>query len=229
MKCLTCKNSAVLLGSATNPWGTSVGMTFLIVITLCAVVLPLSAQTQSSNNSSSSNSAGAQPFTEFCWRNTHGRGAGKPLSTNSSDCGPGFEKDPNGLLCYPTCKPGYTGVGPVCWQTCPSSFSDNAADCGKPKSYGRGAGYALWDQGKCNKDNPQGCEQNGAMYYPKCKANFHAAGCCVCSPDCPSGMKDVGAMCQKDSYGRRCGRNFGVRQRIRQVWVALLSILWFQF
>jgi hypothetical protein len=91
-------------------------------------------------------------------------GAGTPLSTKSSDCGAGLEKDPNGLLCYPPCKAGYKGVGSVCYQECPAGFLDAAADCGKPSSYGRGAGYAIWEQDKCNHDNSQGCEQNGAMY-----------------------------------------------------------------
>lgn len=157
---------------------------------------------------SASTSASRSPF-DFCWRTTKGRGAGQPLSTKSSDCGPGLEKDPNGLLCYPPCKAGYYGVGPVCYQSCPSGFNGSAAVCGKPASYGRGAGYVLWDQNKCNNENSQGCEQNGAMYYPKCKANFHTVGCCVCSPDCPSGWNDTGATCQGSSYGRTAGQVLG--------------------
>jgi len=26
----------------------------------------------------------------------------------------------SGLLCYPPCKAGYQGNGPVCWQQCPA-------------------------------------------------------------------------------------------------------------
>lgn len=37
------------------------------------------------------------------------RGVGKPLDA----CPSGTEQ--SGLLCYPTCKPGYHGVGPMCW------------------------------------------------------------------------------------------------------------------
>ena len=57
----------------------------------------------------------------------------------------------------------------------------------------------------CEKDNPQGCEKNGLIWYPKCKAGFHAAGCCVCSPDCPAGTTDTGATCNKNSHGRGAG------------------------
>ena len=44
-----------------------------------------------------------------CWKDAYGRGVGKPIST----CREGYEKD--GALCYPKCKEGYYGVGPVCW------------------------------------------------------------------------------------------------------------------
>jgi len=44
------------------------------------------------------------------------------------------------------------------------------------------------------------------MYYPKCKAGFHNVGCCVCSPNCPSGWTDVGISCKKpNTYGRGAG------------------------
>lgn len=134
----------------------------------------------------------------YCYRQSYGNGAGEPYT-----CNPGFER--NGLLCYPKCKDGFAGNGPVCWGVCPADFRDDGGYCGKPGSYGRGGGYVIWQGDQCNKDNPQGCEQSGAMWYPKCKANFHAAGCCVCSPDCPPGMNDIGVSCQKPSYGRGAG------------------------
>jgi len=37
------------------------------------------------------------------------------------------EKD--GLLCYPGCKPGYDGVGPVCWGVCPKGYHNCGAGC----------------------------------------------------------------------------------------------------
>lgn len=139
----------------------------------------------------------------FCWRQSYGNGAGEPYA-----CPAGLER--NGLLCYPKCKAGYAGNGPVCWQTCPAGYNDTGADCLKPASYGRGAGYVIWDKGKCERENSQGCEQNGALWYPKCKANFHAVGCCVCSPDCPAGMTDVGVSCAKESYGRGAGQTLAM-------------------
>lgn len=45
-----------------------------------------------------------------CTKKSYGRTAGKPLHACTSD----QEKD--GLLCYPKCKDGFKGVGPVCWE-----------------------------------------------------------------------------------------------------------------
>ncbi len=134
----------------------------------------------------------------YCYRQSYGNGAGEPYT-----CRDGYDR--NGLLCYPKCRDGFAGNGPVCWGVCPADFRDDGGYCGKPGSYGRGGGYVIWQGDQCNKDNPQGCEQSAAMWYPKCKPNFHAAGCCVCSPDCPSGMNDIGVSCQKPSYGRGAG------------------------
>lgn len=80
-----------------------------------------------------------------CWKRAHGRGAGHVLNS----CPGGTEQD--GALCYPHCRHGYNGVGPVCWQNCPGGFRDDGAFCGKPSSYGRGAGYVIWDKKKCER------------------------------------------------------------------------------
>jgi hypothetical protein len=43
-----------------------------------------------------------------------------------------YESD-GGLLCYPKCKPGYTGHAFLCWQDgCPTGFRDDGAFCAKP-------------------------------------------------------------------------------------------------
>jgi hypothetical protein len=60
-----------------------------------------------------------------CTKPKEGRGAGEPLAMGV--CAPGLEKDPKGALCYPPCKGPFTGVGPVCWQNCPSQ---HPWDCG---------------------------------------------------------------------------------------------------
>jgi Tectonin domain len=146
---------------------------------------------------------------QMCWKKTYGRGAG----TVPMECSSSSDKDAG--LCYPKCPAGYKGVGPVCWQSCPDGFRDDGAFCAKPEAYGRGAGYpwqfgdALNDSGmisRCERDHGAGnCEKDGAIYYPKCKANFHKVGCCICSPDCPSGMPDIGVSCTKNTSTRGAG------------------------
>jgi len=146
---------------------------------------------------------------DFCWKQTEPRGVGKI----PTQCGSGQEN--NSALCYKSCASGYTGNGPVCWGQCPAGYPDAGAVCGKPGPYGRGGGYAwkfgdgLNDHGmysRCEKANGRGnCEKWGAVVYPKCRPGFHAVGCCVCSPDCPSGFSDGGATCNKPSYGRGVG------------------------
>lgn len=151
----------------------------------------------------------------YCWRKSYGRGVGVPVSA----CPKGQEKDAG--LCYPACedigRPGWKGVGPVCWQPCPSGFRDDGAYCFKPKPYGRGAGFP-WKIGdrafdlsnarkRCEKKHGAGrCEKSGAIYYPKCDPGYRAIGCCICSPRCPSGMTDIGISCQKQSRGRGVGK-----------------------
>lgn len=146
---------------------------------------------------------------EFCWRSSSGRGVG----TIPTSCGDNQDNDAG--LCYPRCKEGYRGVGPVCWRDCPEGFSDIGVGCSKPAAYGRGAGYpwkfgdALDDSGmfsRCERDNGSGgCEKSGLIVYPKCKPGFHPVGCCVCSPDCPSDFTDSGVTCTKPSFGRGVG------------------------
>jgi hypothetical protein len=146
---------------------------------------------------------------DICWKSTTTRGVG----TIPTEC-PGKDKDAG--LCYPKCPAGMYGLGPVCWQNCPAGWTNTGAHCTKPASYGRGGGYPwqfgdpLNDDGmiaRCEKDNGKGnCEKDGVIYYPKCKAGFHKVGCCVCSPDCPAGMLDIGVSCQKQSQGRGVGQ-----------------------
>lgn len=50
-------------------------------------------------------------------KSSYGRGVGFPMI-----CAPGLEQ--NLALCYPKCKPGYSGIGPVCWaERCPGAMS----------------------------------------------------------------------------------------------------------
>ena len=52
-------------------------------------------------------------YEPYCWRRSYGRGVGHPLQT----C-PEYAPEQDGLLCYPPCRAGYNGVGPVCWEKC---------------------------------------------------------------------------------------------------------------
>ena len=44
-----------------------------------------------------------------CWKQAYGRGVGKAISSCPDD------KEKDGALCYPFCRDGFNGVGPVCW------------------------------------------------------------------------------------------------------------------
>lgn len=138
---------------------------------------------------------------KFCWKTTYGRGVG----TVPTNCAAGQDKDAG--LCYQACPTGMKGVGPVCWSACPAGFRDDGGFCAKPAPYGRGTGYAAWDEGKCRAESAsKNCEKNGLMWYPTCAANFHAVGCCICSPDCPAGMADIGVSCTKTTSTRGVGQ-----------------------
>jgi len=151
--------------------------------------------------------ASALAQADFCWRDSYGRSVG----TIPTDCG---SKENDAGLCYNKCSGGYKGVGPVCWKGCPAGFTDNGVGCTKPGPYGRGAGYpwkfgdGLNDNGmfkRCRAAHPEGCEKNGAVVYPKCKPGYHQVGCCICSPDCPSGFTDLGVSCTKPTQTRGAG------------------------
>ncbi len=136
-----------------------------------------------------------------------------PITSTPLQACAGTESDIKGL-CYSPCPAGYdiTGSGLKCSKTCPSGYpasSDTA--CGKPTTYGRGAGYpwkfgdSLNDDGmfkRCLADNPQGCEKNGLIVYPKCKAGFHNEGCCLCVADCPAGFDDNLLTCKRPQTDR---------------------------
>ncbi|CAK4457380.1 unnamed protein product [Aphanomyces euteiches] len=139
----------------------------------------------------------AQP--KVCCRCLIGRGVGTIPDVKCED----GEENILGL-CYPVCKNDFESVlGFICRKKGCGGV-DGAVDmgisCTKPAAYGRGVGHIHED--KCKSQNSQGCEKNGLLWYPKCKAGYHAFGCCVCTPDCPAGFNDDGAYCRKESYTR---------------------------
>jgi len=60
---------------------------------------------------------------------------------------------------------------------------------------------------RCIADNKDvGCEQWGAIIYPKCKNGFYNVACCICEEYCPEGFRDDGLYCAKPAaYGRGAG------------------------
>lgn len=129
-------------------------------------------------------------YEPYCSRHSYIRGLGHPLDTCPE---PSLEQD--GLLCYPPCRSGYNGVGPICWQKCgnmtaigfvcwDSRLSERSCpwygNCGRiylRDNYNRGIGLPRI----CSKPY----EQNGAFCYEKCNTNYHGVGP-VCWQDCPT-------------------------------------------
>ena len=156
----------------------------------------------------------------FCRHSEYGRGVGK-----SPGCGD--ESHETGGLCYTDCSSIDNGEYSQqfvddCTQPCPTGFRNDGLYCAKPEAYGRGTGYSAcsgasgctgcsgcsWHgcSGCSGCSGVSGCGQQhchegdetwGALCYPKCKAGYSAAACCLCSPDCPSGMQDIGVSCHK--------------------------------
>jgi len=63
-------------------------------------------------------------------------GSGLDLSREVYDRGIGLapsvcdaDKENSSGLCYPRCKPNFSGIGPVCWGTCPKGWTDCGAGC----------------------------------------------------------------------------------------------------
>ncbi|HEY0706051.1 MAG TPA: hypothetical protein VGG33_04605, partial [Polyangia bacterium] len=123
----------------------------------------------------------SEPVGPVCWKNTSGRGAGRV----PSNCG---SKENDAGLCYPQCREGFNGVGPVCWQRCPDGYKDDGALCR------RDAVIIASDNGSC-------------PWFDKCGLTFRR-GC----SKCPDGFENDGCTCRKDvhifakrSYGRGVG------------------------
>ena len=125
-----------------------------------------------------------------CTKKSVGRGVGTVPT-----CPPGTYQ--SGALCYPNCRSGYYGVGPVCWQgPCPPNTTDSGVACTK-NSYGRGAGTV--------PNTCPGGTMDGGLCYPNCNSGYYGVGP-VCWRSCPSGFSDGGVFCGKpSSYGRGAG------------------------
>jgi len=62
---------------------------------------------------------------DFCWKDTYGRGVGTIPGTCDSD------EDKIGLLCYEKCPSGMRRSGFDCHSVCPSGFRDDGLFCRK--------------------------------------------------------------------------------------------------
>ncbi|CAF2693639.1 unnamed protein product [Rotaria sp. Silwood2] len=113
-------------------------------------------------------------YEPYCWRHSYGRGVGRPVHA----C-PYYAPEQDGLLCYPICRDGYNGVGPVCWEKCNNLTS---------------VGFACMDIRKSVRSCP---------WYDKC--GIFTSSC----SSCPTNYTNFGCLCGqfyfRDSYGRGVG------------------------
>ena len=98
-------------------------------------------------------------------------------------------------LCYPKCKDGYKGVGPVCWATCPAGMTDIGVSCQKNGPINRSASPKPMIC-KANEDTDAG------LCYTKCSEGYKGVGP-ICWKTCPAGMTDIGVSCQKNNIINR--------------------------
>ena len=111
---------------------------------------------------------------------SYGRGVGTPLT-----CAPNEQYDAG--LCYTPCRSGYKSVGPMCWEQCPSGYSELLTcyrwwtpDSKTRNSYGRGVGTPI---DAC----PEGKEKDASLCYPNCKTGYKGIGP-VCWQQCDASL-----------------------------------------
>jgi len=109
------------------------------------------------------------------------------------NCPSGEEYDAG--LCYPICKSGYIGEGPVCWAVCPEHTTPFGAVCTK-QSYVRSGTLP-----SCPNDT----YESGLFCYPNCDSGFTGIGP-VCWGVCPPDFPNQAGFCSKPpDYGRGAG------------------------
>lgn len=133
---------------------------------------------------------------DFCWRDTVTRGAG----TLPTECPSGTTRDPSGLLCYPSCDPGYEMVGSVCWQTCPPGYTDTSALCHIDKPLTASGNFECTER-----------DMFGTCWFSvlRCPSGYTNAGlfCALDTPSVPAGWSGAtGLDLVKRSYGNTAGK-----------------------
>ena len=162
-----------------------------------------SGSSDSSGSSGSSDSSGSSGSSNIV-------GCCKQMGKIPNYCPPNYYLSGVGALgaCISPCPSGSSYPDIVrtnlCVTNCPSSWASSSIYCFKPLAYGRGGGYCWrfldpnWAWYTCTIENSQGCEWWGSCAYPKCSDGFSPFGCCICSPNCPDGTYDKGALCGRD-------------------------------
>lgn len=129
-----------------------------------------------------------------------------------------------GLLCYPRCKPGFHGVGPVCWadsenvgigtpvglEKCPDGWSNDGLICREPLRCA--SGWKFFSEG-CSGGRLKGRLNNGGVCPGPGGGNDRTervAGLCYrkCPQHLPERIPGMPYLCYKGeglSYGRGVG------------------------
>ena len=184
----------------------------------------------------------------YCWRRTYNRGVGRPLHT----C-PDHVSEQDGLLCYPPCRDGYNGVGPVCWEKCDNltSFGFVCVDislperrscpwydkCGisRPSCLSCPMNYTKFTC-LCGRLHLRGSYGRGAGVPLICSKKFEQNGA-LCYEKCDRGYHGIGPVCWQTCSSSHpyscvlgCSKNKEichekVKTMIRSVIISSLTIL----
>jgi hypothetical protein len=108
-----------------------------------------------------------------CYKSQFGLAANDPWRPNSDNCPSGWT------------NVGVSGAVGTCTKNCPPGYNPSGVATCQADTYGRGFGYAIWDEDKCNRENGS-CEKCLAMWYPRCRPGYTNAGCNICQKEGPS-------------------------------------------
>jgi len=112
---LTCRKNARIYSSdhSSCPWYDVCGLTFSKGCSNC-----------NAHPGAKNDGCTCRYDVDIYGKSAKGRGVGWPMSCRPTE-------DQSGALCYPPCHNSMSGVGPVCWSTCPGKGVDCGAFCAK--------------------------------------------------------------------------------------------------
>jgi hypothetical protein len=167
---------------------------------------------------------------------TQVRVGGTALASMTPDTCPKDKPEYDAGLCYPKCRDGYHGIGPVCWadthnigvgtpvglEPCPDGWEDWGLVCHEPISCSGDAWKPVWDPGhwRCRGGNVEGRLNHGGICPGPGGGDDHTDkvdGLCYlqCPEDLPSHVPGMPYLCYKGgdlSYGRGVGKVPGLFQ-----------------